>query len=289
MSPEDKDIAKQVEGSPPQGDPWRVLSSLTPARLGLGRVGAALRTASHLGFLADHAFARDAVHAPFSAAEMAKRISEKIGPAVAVTSLCPDRATYLRRPDLGRRIRAEDRALLEEVRAAAGDERHAEHQGFDVAITVCDGLSATGVLQHGVGLTREIYQRLVSAGLTVAPLVVASMARVALGDDTGETLGARVSVVIIGERPGLSAADSLGIYLTFAPRVGRTDAERNCISNVHPPVGLDYASAAHKTVWLVREALVRGLTGVELKDSSEGLALVGGSAEEPEPERNGRG
>lgn len=285
----DKDLAKRVEGAVSHEDPWRALTALTPARLGLGRVGAAARTATHLGFLADHAFARDAVHAPFSAELFAASLAGELGhPTVAVSSRARDRASYLRRPDLGRRLSDAGfealRASLRGTRATDVDSVHSAP--VEVAILVCDGLSSTGIERHGPPLVAALVEGLSSAGLGVGPIAVAAQGRVALGDEVGEALGAKLVIVVIGERPGLSAADSVGLYLTFAPRLGRTDAERNCISNVHPPDGLGYQAAAHKAVWLTRAALSRKETGVHLKDESEGLTLVLGqapSAEEPEP------
>lgn len=291
---QDKALAKRVEGAPSQEDPWRVLAALTPARLGLGRVGAAARTATHLDFLADHAFARDAVHSPFSAELFASSLARTLGhPAVAVTSEAGDRATYLRRPDLGRRLseaglqrlratpHVDSMDSVDSVHIAAAAVLTADLAGVsegvgavDVAIVVCDGLSSTGIERHGPPLIMALVSGLSSAGLRLAPIVVATHGRVALGDEVGEALGARLVIVVIGERPGLSAADSVGLYLTFAPRRGRSDAERNCISNVHPPDGLGYQAAAHKAVWLTRAALSRGETGVHLKDESEGLTLV---------------
>lgn len=274
----DKDLAKRVEGPVSHEDPWRALTALTPARLGLGRVGAAARTATHLGFLADHAFARDAVHAPFSAELFASSLAGALGhPTVAVSSRAKDRASYLRRPDLGRRL---SDSGFEALRAALGAAPSAANVDSvhippaEVAILVCDGLSSTGIERHGPPLVAALLEGLGSAGLVVGPIAVAAQGRVALGDEVGEALGAKLVIVVIGERPGLSAADSVGLYLTFAPRRGRTDAERNCISNVHPPDGLGYQAAAHKAVWLTRAALSRQETGVHLKDESEGLTLV---------------
>lgn len=295
----DKDLAKRVEGAPCHEDPWRALTALTPARLGLGRVGAATRTATHLGFVADHAFARDAVHAPFSAELFAASLTASLGhTTVAITSRAPSRATYLRRPDLGRRLSDAGLAALTASVTGALPDRAVDSvhmsPGVDVAILICDGLSSIGIERHGPSLVAALVEGLGSAGLFVGPIAVASQGRVALGDEVGEALGAKLVIVVIGERPGLSAADSVGLYLTFAPRRGRTDAERNCISNVHPPDGLGYQAAAHKAVWLTRAALTRGETGVHLKDESEGLTLVHradrerlvepSSTEEPDPE-----
>jgi len=266
---EDKDAAKQVEVRRPPEDPWAALRALTPARIGLGRAGAAVRTPVHLAFQAAHAMARDAVFTPFTPEDFAVRLTNELGViALPVASLATERTTYLRRPDLGRRLAPESRARLEGMTRAGGARA-------EVALVICDGLSASGIELHGVSLVRALVAALAAVGLSLAPIAVARHGRVALGDPIGEALGASLVMVLIGERPGLSAADSVGIYLTFGPRPGRSDAERNCISNIHPPDGLDYAAAAQNAAWLVREGLRRSYTGVHLKDESvDGLALV---------------
>jgi ethanolamine ammonia-lyase small subunit len=228
-------------------DLWARLRAATPARIALGRVGHALPLGAVLAFQHDHARARDAVHAPFDTAALAADLAPL--PSVAVASAAADRATYLRRPDLGRRL-APGTVLAE--------------SGCDVAIVVGDGLSATGVQAGAAALVRALVAQL--HGLTLAPLVIATNARVALGDAVGEALGVRAVVMVIGERPGLSVADSLGIYLTYAPRVGRADSERNCISNIHGNGGLGPEQAAALLGRLLRESLRRGLSGVALKD-----------------------
>ncbi|MGQ9370071.1 ethanolamine ammonia-lyase subunit EutC [Azospirillum sp. ST 5-10] len=238
----------------PANDPWARLRAATRARIGLGRSGDGLPTTALLDFQLAHARARDAVHTPFDPAAVTAGLDGLA--AVEVRSAAPDRATYLQRPDLGRRLAPESAAAL-----AAG--------AYDVAFVIGDGLSATAVHAHAAPMLKTVLARL--AGWRVAPVVLAHQARVALGDAVGQRLGAALVAVLIGERPGLSAADSLGVYLTWEPRPGRSDAERNCISNIHPPDGLDYDTAADTLVRLMTEARRRRLTGVGLKD--EGAAL----------------
>lgn len=235
-------------------DLWSPLRALTPARIGLRRAGDALATADQLELRLAHARARDAVHTPLDLALVDAQLPGH--PVVHVRSAAPDRATYLQRPDLGRVL-------------GAGEEARLTRAEVDVVFVIADGLSPLAAQTHAPAMIDATSARLPS--WTVGPVVVATQARVALGDPIGERLGARFAVVLIGERPGLSAADSLGIYLTHAPRAGRLDAERNCISNVRPPVGLSYDAAADKLVALLQEASRRGLTGVGLKD--EGPAL----------------
>jgi ethanolamine ammonia-lyase small subunit len=235
------------------------LRELTPARVGLGRAGASLPTEALLGFTLDHARARDAVHAAFDAAAIISGLNEIGLKAFEVASGAHDRKDYLRRPDLGRTLDRDSRQLL----AGRGPCR--------LALVVGDGLSPTAVNAHAVALVRSLVARLAVDRLEIGHAIVATGARVALGDEIGAILGARMIVVLIGERPGLSAPDSLGAYLTFAPKPGRTDAERNCVSNIHG-AGLGYDEAAFRIAWLIREGLARGITGVALKDESGGRA-----------------
>ncbi|MGG5817615.1 ethanolamine ammonia-lyase subunit EutC [Falsiroseomonas sp. HW251] len=225
---------------------WRDLRRFTTARVGLGRAGHAQPTSAHLDFQEAHALARDAVWSELDVAAFAS--------ARVVASEAADRRTYLLRPDLGRRLRAEDRAALA-----------AEARPGCVALVVADGLCASGVQMQAPAVLDALLPGLRKAGWDVAPLVVARQARVALGDEVGEALGASAVAVLIGERPGLSSLDSLGIYLTWAPRRGRSDAERNCISNVRD-AGLAPAEAARKLLWLLAAAKRLGGTGVALKD-----------------------
>jgi ethanolamine ammonia-lyase small subunit len=237
-------------------DPAERLRGMTTARVALGRTGAGLPTEALLAFQRDHALARDAVHAPFDASRVARALAP--WPAITVASRAGDRAAYLRRPGDGRTLAAESAGRL-----PRGD--------WDLAIVIADGLSAPAVDAHAAAVALKLIERLPDWGL--APIVIASLARVALGDEIGERLGARMVVVLIGERPGLSAADSLGAYLTWAPAVGRRDSERNCVSNIRPPHGLGYAAAADTLAWLIRAAGRLQLTGVDLKDDSGNAAL----------------
>jgi len=230
---------------------WRDLRRFTDARVGLGRVGTAQPTSAHLDFQEAHAQARDAVWSALDVAALEAAIGR---PLLRVRSAAADRRDYLLRPDRGRRL-AEGIALP----AAPGC----------IALVVSDGLCAIGVQRHAPPVLDLLLPTL---PLPAAPIVVAEQARVAIGDDIGEAMGAAAVVMLIGERPGLSATDSLGLYITWAPRRGRTDAERNCISNVRPG-GMSYADAAAKAAWLLRAASALGATGVALKDEMPATAL----------------
>ncbi|MDE2068366.1 MAG: ethanolamine ammonia-lyase subunit EutC [Bradyrhizobium sp.] len=243
----------------PPGRSLRDLRHLTPARVGLGRSGAGMPTDALLAFTLDHARARDAVHATFDTSALMQRLAALGLEPFEVRSRVRDRKEYLRRPDLGRML---DEASQRALAAHGGRPRR-------LAIVVGDGLSPAAVNSHASELVRGLVPRLAIDGIEVDGAVVASGARVALGDEIGAILGASMLVMLIGERPGLSSPDSLGAYLTFAPRPGRTDAERNCVSNIHG-AGLGYDEAASRVAWLVREGLARGVTGVALKDESGG-------------------
>ena len=254
---------------PPGGpikDPWSKLARLTPARIALGRTGVSLPTREVLAFALAHAQARDAVHAMLDVAAI-KAGLEGLGPRIIeVESDAQDRAAFLSRPDWGRRLSAKSRAALQGRSMGP----------FDVALVIGDGLSAAAIHAHAVPMVAALAPQFASLQLSLAPVVIATGARVALGDEIGALLRARVVAVLIGERPGLSSPDSLGIYLTFDPRPGRHDAERNCISNVRAR-GLSYRLAAFKLAWLLREALRRSVSGVALKDESD-AALGPGAA-----------
>ena len=234
------------------------LRAFTPARVALGRSGASVPTKALLDFTLDHARARDAVHAAFDASQLAADL-RALGLAVTeVSSQAVDRRDYLRRPDLGRRLAP---GSVEALGRAASTP-------CELALVIGDGLSAAAVHAHALALVRRLLPLLAEGEhVALGHVVVASGARVALGDEIGAILGAGMVLVLIGERPGLSAPDSLGAYLTFAPKPGLTDAERNCVSNIHK-AGLSYDEAALKIAWLVREGLARQLTGVALKDES---------------------
>lgn len=249
------DRAAAPDGS---ADAWAPLRALTPARIGLRRAGDALATADQLELRLAHARARDAVHTPLDFPLVDEQLSGR--PVVHVRSAAPDRASYLQRPDLGRVL-------------AAGEGDRLARVDVDVVFVIADGLSPLAAQTHAPAMIDATTDRL--PDWSVGPVVVATQARVALGDPIGERLGARFVVVLIGERPGLSAADSLGIYLTHDPRPGRMDSERNCISNVRPPVGLSYEAAADKLVALMQEATRLGLTGVGLKDDAPAIDAAG--------------
>src|SRR4051812_3816392 len=240
------------------------LRELTPARVGLGRAGASLPTEALLDFTLDHARARDAVHAFFDVPGIISGLNELGLEGIEVCSRARDRKEYLRRPDLGRMLDQASKHLL------VGD----NGGGCRVAIVIGDGLSPGGVNAHAIELLRSLIPRLAADGIEIGRALVASGARVGLGDEVGEILVARMMVMLIGERPGLSTPNSLGAYLTFAPKAGRTDAERNCISNIHG-AGLCYEEAAFRIAWLIREGLAREATGVALKDESGGPPAIG--------------
>jgi ethanolamine ammonia-lyase small subunit len=240
------------------------LRELTPARVGLGVAGASLPTKALLDFTLDHARARDAVHAAFDVPAVLQGLGNLGLEALSVSSRAPDRKGYLGRPDLGRMLDPDSRRLLES-RAGSADR---------LVIVVGDGLSPAAVNAHAIALLRSLIPQLASDAIEIGHAVVATGARVALGDEIGAILGARMIVMLIGERPGLSAADSLGVYLTHAPAVGTTDEKRNCVSNIHR-AGLGYDEAAFRIAWLIREGLARELTGVALKDESNSRAAYG--------------
>lgn len=239
-----------------ESNPWHALRRFTRARIALGRAGNSLPTEPLLAFNLSHAQARDAVHHPLDADALHAQLAAHGFATLEVHSAAPDRAHYLRRPDLGRRLSDASRGMLESLAAAP----------TDVVFVIADGLSAVAAAKQSVPLL--VAMRALLTDWSVAPVVVARQARVALGDEVGELLRARFVAMLIGERPGLSSPDSLGIYLTFAPKVGRTDAERNCISNVRPE-GLSHMAAARKLDYLLMQGRRLGLTGVGLKDDSD--------------------
>ncbi|WP_157270323.1 ethanolamine ammonia-lyase subunit EutC [Azohydromonas aeria] len=243
-------------------DLWQALRRHTPARIGLPRSGVSQGTAAQLEFQLAHARARDAVHQALDCAALAAALRPLGLDTVELHGAAPDRVTYLQRPDLGRRLDEASRERLQALAPPPG-------AGFDLALVLADGLSAQAVQAHAAPLLAQLLPLLQAeaAPWRLAPVALVAQGRVALGDEVGEALGAALVAVLIGERPGLSAPDSLGIYLTWAPRVGRVDAERNCISNVRPQ-GLPYALAARRLVWLLAQARARGVSGVALKDES---------------------
>jgi ethanolamine ammonia-lyase small subunit len=246
----------------PARDPWAHLRQHTTARIALGRTGVSLPTRELLDFSLAHAQARDAIHLPLDTDALCVELQQQGWPApLRLHSQARDRHEYLLRPDLGRRL---DAASVEQLGTAAAE-------APDLVLVLGDGLSALGIQQHGAALLGAI-RRALDRALRLGPLVVVSQARVAVADEVGERLGAAAVAMVVGERPGLSSPDSLGIYLTQAPRVGCNDAQRNCISNVRP-AGQDLDTAARRLVWLLAESRRLGFTGVGLKDHS-GLPLA---------------
>jgi ethanolamine ammonia-lyase small subunit len=245
-------------------DPWTDLRRHTAARIALGRAGVSLPTAEWLRFALAHAQARDAVHLPFDDEALAKALADHGFQALRLESAAVDRATYLRRPDLGRRLSARSAALLQALPKAAPD----------LAVVVGDGLSARAVHEYALPLLLELRPRLEADAVALGAVALVRQCRVALGDEAGALLGARAVLVLLGERPGLSSPDSLGAYLTWAPRPGRSDAERNCVSNIRP-AGQPPAEAARRIAWLLAGARRLGASGVVLKDESDRPLLAG--------------
>ena len=229
------------------------LRAFTPARVALGRTGVSLATRDLLDFQACHARARDAVHAKLEPSALAAQLAQITATEIlCLRSAAPDRATYLQRPVLGRTLDAASQSLLSQRSAS----------NFDVALIVADGLSALAIERHAAPLIAELLPQL--SGWSLAPICIVEQARVAVGDGIGAALGARIAAILIGERPGLNSPDSLGVYITYDPRPGRTDAERTCISNIRPE-GLSYAQAAAELAGILKEARRLRLTGVALK------------------------
>lgn len=243
---------------------WQGLRRLTAARIGLRRTGASLATAPLLEFQLAHARARDAVHATLDASRLTADLEHLGMPVVELASAAPDRQTYLMRPNLGRRLAPEAEAALAPLAV-----------GYDVVFLVSDGLSARAAQAHAAPVLGHVLPALRAEDWRIAPVAVVRHGRVAIGDGLAGVLQADCAVVLIGERPGLSASDSLGAYLTWQPGAKTTDADRNCISNIRPD-GIDYAEAAFKLVHMLRAMRARRLSGIRLKDDSDRL-LIGGS------------
>jgi len=245
-------------------NPWEGLKQFTAARIALGRAGASLPTAELLKFGLAHAQARDAVHEPFDSEALAQQLETDGLTTLTVHSAAQHRENYLCRPDLGRRLDDDSRRMLLDY----PDKR------ADILLVVGDGLSSKAVHRQAVPFIRALTPYLATLGLKMAPVVLAHQSRVALGDDIGECLQAQSVAILIGERPGLSSPDSLGIYFTWAPHIRRLESERNCISNIRPE-GLDYPQAAFKLAWLIEQSRQRRLSGIALKDESDNPALYG--------------
>lgn len=251
--------------------PWQALRQFTDARIALGAAGISQPTAAQLDFQLAHARARDAVHLPLDVDALMPALQAAwphAGQPLLLHSAAANRNVYLQRPDLGRRLNAPSRALL--------TDRDDGNRRCDLAIVVVDGLSSHAIAQNAAPFLAALHLQLAAEAPTLAPVTIVRQGRVAVGDEVGELLGAKLVIVLIGERPGLSASDSMGIYMTWAPRVGLTDERRNCISNVRP-AGLGYAQAAARLHYLLGQAQQRQLSGVALKDETTQYDVLPGS------------
>ncbi|WP_307417317.1 ethanolamine ammonia-lyase subunit EutC [Pseudomonas sp. W3I7] len=242
-------------------NPWLELRRLTPARIALGRTGTSIPTNAQLDFQFAHAQARDAVHLPFDHAGLSSQMAERGRDSLLLHSAAVDRHMYLQRPDLGRRLSDESAQSLRDYAAV-------NPGGVDLAVVVADGLSALAVHKHTLPFLTRMEEQTQAEGWSLSPVILVEQGRVAVADEIGQLLGAKMVVILIGERPGLSSPDSLGLYFTYNPKVGLTDAYRNCISNVRLE-GLSYGMAAHRLLYLMKEACRRQLSGVNLKDEAQ--------------------
>ena len=242
-------------------NPLLELRRLTPARIALGRTGTSMPTSAQLDFQYAHAQARDAVHLPFDSAGLSSQLAEIGRDSALLHSAATDRNSYLQRPDLGRKLSDESAQRLRTYASANPD-------GVDLVIVVADGLSALAVHRHTLPFLTRLEEQVLAEGWSVSPVILVEQGRVAVADEIGELIGAKMTVILIGERPGLSSPDSLGLYFTYNPKIGLTDAYRNCISNVRLE-GLSYGMAAHRLLYLMREACRRQLSGVNLKDEAQ--------------------
>jgi ethanolamine ammonia-lyase small subunit len=241
-----------------QYDSWMLLRQFTQARIALGKTGVSVPASENLQFKIAHAFARDAVHAVLNKTTLVNQLQKFNHPVVLLHSKAIDRQQYLQRPDFGRQLNETSVNLLK---------KENNNPLYDICINIADGLSATAVNNHAIPLLQTLFPILINQGYTIAPLCVIEQGRVAISDETGQLLNAKISIILIGERPGLSSPDSMGIYLTYNPVVGNTDEQRNCISNIRPE-GLNYTAATQKIFHLVKESLRLKISGVQLKDLS---------------------
>src|SRR3954470_5948668 len=244
--------------APPPPGHWNQLRRFTPARIGLGRAGGSIPTSRLLDFQLAHARARDAVHCAFDIEAFGRKLDAQRIEYVSLASAAGNRHTYIQRPDLGRILDDTSRALLE---------RRTRAETWDAAFVIADGLSARAVERHALPLVEMIKPHLEREGWQIAPCCLVVQGRVAIGDEIGALLPAQMTVILIGERPGLSSPDSLGAYLTWSPLPGRTNAERNCVSNIRPQ-GLSYAAAAFKILHLMRASRAAKGSGIALKDNA---------------------
>ena len=248
-------------------DFWKELKSYTQARVGLNRTGHAIGTRENLEFQWAHAQARDAIHTPWEVELLKEELSQMNTKGECLSTQVTDRSEYLKRPDLGRLLSNASEAKIKSLKLPRAD----------LLILVSNGLSSRAIHAHAGRFLRILLPELKARSYTFEPLFFIPDARVAIGDHLGEIVKPKLSLTLIGERPGLSSPDSMGLYLTFGPKLGKTDADRNCISNIREPHGLSYEQAVHKTLFLLEEALRRRLSGVQLKDESETVKLLKGA------------
>jgi ethanolamine ammonia-lyase small subunit len=260
-------------------NPWHALREHTDARIALGRAGVSQPTAPQLAFQAAHAQARDAVHLPLDVHAMRVALQSFGLGLLELHSAAQSRQVYLQRPDLGRRLGEASAAQLR-AWSATQPPPQADGRRVDLAVAVADGLSALAVHRQAVPLLSALLPLLQGEGFSLAPLVLVTQGRVAIADEIGQGLGARLVLMLLGERPGLSSPDSLGAYLTWAPAVGLTDAARNCVSNIRP-AGLAPTLAAQRLAWLLRKARASELSGVDLKDESGSFEALTAAATAP--------
>lgn len=246
-------------------DEWKPLTNLTSARIALGRAGMSLTTNTHLAFQLAHSQARDAVNIDLDFAGLQHGLSDHSISSLLLKSRVMNRAEYLQRPDLGRLLDQESVHVLEDYQA--------DHPETDIAIVVADGLSSFAVEHHAASFLLLLIPTLQQQDYSIAPICLVKQGRVAVGDHVGEVLAAKMVVLLVGERPGLSSPDSMGIYFTYQPKVGATDADRNCISNIHSN-GLSYEEAMQKVMFLINESQRLKLSGVHLKEGSSGDDVV---------------
>lgn len=256
-----------VAHDPAVANSWQKLKEFTDARIGLGRAGSAIPTKRLLEFQMDHANARDAVHIPLDLDKLLDGLPSKYGHLI-LESRAVDRATYLQRPDYGRSLSDNSVSSLNNYRESQTDK-------FKAAIVIVDGLSSTAVQAHAGAMTETLCNLMEDKGYSMAPICIVQQGRVAIGDEIGEILGVDLLILMVGERPGLSSPDSLGIYYTFKPALGLQDSARNCISNIRP-AGLSFQEAADKLIWLIDESIKINQSGVMLKDESEPIDAITG-------------
>ncbi len=238
-------------------DAWSSLRSFTAARIALGRTGISVPLSESLQFKMAHAHARDAVYSVLDEESLINALEETKQSYFVLHSTATNRNEYLQRPDLGRRLDDESVQLLQNFNS----------KGFDAVIIIADGLSATGINTHAIPVFKLLTEKLAAANISVSPVCIVQQGRVAIADETGELLKAKLSLILIGERPGLSSPDSMGAYLTYDPKVGLTDESRNCISNIRPE-GLNYTLAAETIFYLINESRRLKISGIKLKDNA---------------------